>query len=727
MLKRIITLLFLRIGAEFESIVELSCSSSIFTLQFAVFGEKLCPMAVPDNDARILDSLRQIFPQLNDHVLSNCLQHVRETVGENPATIIPGCIDVLLARQTANEVSLPGPTVYIPSISLDDYEYRGSSLAGNTDNDVIFVKSTSGNQRERTNHIVINLTDDRDTAICGSPFTTNNSSATSSCSPVNTGNRDTTESRRNSASRNDSHPISSVTVNSCVTLGVDEGVEVQVVGENPRFDPMKEALKNLNSLFPDVEENYLQRLVDKWSHLIPGEAINNACNELLEMKDYPKKKPIVSTTQAEVSNPSGKKERMDYLKNFSSQVSAKYSQQCLQILQNDFQMISMRNIRLAMAKFHGHYAPSKRYLQEQLRLSSRSASSTVTSTLRDLPSPAEGKEVFNPPIIVLLKNRRYPVMVPCQADIVEELKREIEFMKRDELSKKEEMDRLLAVSLNDKQYEEEGQKIQCGCCYGDAAFEDMVQCLEGHLFCASCLMNYAKEAAFGQGKAALTCMSDGCDGTFPFSQLKKALPINILEKYEDRVQEESLLMAQMEDFVRCPSCDFAVILPLEDKVLKCQNPSCGKETCRYCKEDWSEHFGLKCNEVEKSAQKDVRISYEEKMTMAKIRKCPSCGCEFTKSDGCNKMTCRCGTTMCYICRKPKINYSHFCQHPKDPGKSCTKCTSCSLWTDPTEDDNRAVQELEKEAMEAKRKFEEENTRSDDNPAKKVKISSSGNV
>ena len=278
-------------------------------------------------------------------------------------------------------------------------------------------------------------------------------------------------------------------------------------------------------------------------------------------------------------------------------------------------------------------------------------------------------------------------------------------------------DRLFASSLNDQQYKEEGQKIECGCCYGDAAFEDMVQCLDGHLFCASCLMNYAKEAAFGQGKTTLVCMSDGCEGTFPMSQLKKALPAKILEKYEDRVQEESLTLAQMDDFVQCPYCDFAAILPQEEKVFKCQNPSCAKETCRYCKEEWSDHFGLKCTEVEKSAQKDVRLSYEERMTMAKIRKCPKCGCEFTKSDGCNKMTCRCGATMCYVCRKPNIHYNHFCQHPKDPGKPCTKCKSCSLWSDPSEDDNRAVKELEKEAQEAKRKFEAE---SEEIPAKRVK-------
>lgn len=692
-------------------------------------------MAVADNDASILDSLRPIFPQLNDHVLSDCIRNVRQTVGCNPALIVPGCIEVLLAQQTATEVPLPGPGRSASPTSIDHDRNRINSHSGITDNEVIFVRSSGVRDDPRSspswNYPVINLIEEAEVTARSSLSASNNSATASPCSRNSTGSGQIIASRENSAFgsnvvRNPCSPKSTAASTSCAD---QERHQIPVVNVEQSFDGTDEALKNLRSLFPDVEENYLQGLVDKWSHLMPLEAINNACLELLETKDYPKKPPILSVQPAIVSKLEYKEER-DYFKDFSNQVSPKCRHQCFQILQNEFKTIPVKHIRRAMGKFCGHYAACKRYLQEQLRVSSGSATSTATSSSGSLHcmqsqesqlKPSNSKDPFTPPKIKLLTYGRSCGEVIAQRDIVEELKLEIAFIKKYELSKCEEMDRILASSLNDKQYEEEGQKIECGCCYGDAAFEDMVQCQEGHLFCASCLMNYAKEAAFGQGKAALTCMSDGCDSTFPSSQLKKALPTNILEKYEDRVQEESLLMAQMEDFVRCPSCDFAVILPLEDKVLKCQNPSCGKETCRFCKEEWAEHFGLKCNEVEKSAQKDVRISYEEKMTMAKIRKCPKCGCEFTKSDGCNKMTCRCGTTMCYICRKPNIGYNHFCQHPKDPGKPCTKCKSCSLWTDPTEDDNRAVEELEKKALEAKRKFEEENIKLADSPAKKVKI------
>lgn len=672
-------------------------------------------------EARILDSLRPIFPQLNDRVLSTCIRNVQETVGSDPATIIPGCIDLLLSG-TYNEVNLPEHRSLAATTPLREKEPVVERHFVNDDDDVVFISANRGETIVKTPTLIIDDTE-------STPSILNNNSCSYDRNTV-------TNPRRNLPFEKDTPSTSTISPPSSDTVEYFEvPVEVQTLSVAVA-DPMKEALENLHSLFPDVDDDYLQSVLGKWCHIPPYQAINNVCNELLENEDYPRKTSTVSTPSATTTSLRTPQKEKDYLKDYSSFVSGKYSEQCYQLLQNEFRLISVKYIKIALSKFRHHYAPTRRYLQEQLRVSKvtcTSTTSTTTSAPQDSTSFPSSVAVTNsikddlglsmPAPIPLLKYGRSPgdkgSLHPALLD--EELRREIEFVKKHELLKSEERDRIFASTLNDKQYEEEGQKIECGCCYGDAAFEDMVQCLEGHLFCASCLMNYAKEAAFGQGKAALVCMSDGCDGTFPMSQLQKALPTNILEKYEDRVQEESLSLAQMDDFVRCPSCDFAAILPPEDKVFKCQNPACAKETCRYCKEEWSEHFGLKCSEVEKSAQKDVRLSYEEKMTMAKIRKCPKCGCEFTKSDGCNKMTCRCGATMCYVCRKPNIGYNHFCQHPKDPGKSCTKCTSCSLWTDPSEDDNRAVQELEKEATEAKRKLEAELVESENNPAKKVKI------
>jgi len=255
-----------------------------------------------------------------------------------------------------------------------------------------------------------------------------------------------------------------------------------------------------------------------------------------------------------------------------------------------------------------------------------------------------------------------------------------------------------ALRMNAKQYEEEGQLIECGCCFGEVVFEQVTQCIEGHLFCKECLQSYAREAIYGAGKMQLTCMTEGCKSMFPQSQLRLALSDDMMAKYQERLQDESIKMAELPDLVKCPFCDFAAEVPAEDKVFKCQNPECMKETCRYCKEPWDEHFGIPCSEVEKKEEKNLRTTYEERMSMAKIRTCKKCDCGFMKTDGCNKMTCRCGTTMCYICRSSKIGYEHFCNHPRDPGKGCDLCKKCSLWTDPTEDDERAVRELKEEAL-----------------------------
>jgi hypothetical protein len=55
-----------------------------------------------------------------------------------------------------------------------------------------------------------------------------------------------------------------------------------------------------------------------------------------------------------------------------------------------------------------------------------------------------------------------------------------------------------------------------------------------------------------------------------------------------------------------------------------------------------------CDEVEKGNVTKGRLLVEEAISAAKIRKCPNCKKAFIKSDGCNKITCGCGTKSCYI-------------------------------------------------------------------------------
>ena len=100
---------------------------------------------------------------------------------------------------------------------------------------------------------------------------------------------------------------------------------------------------------------------------------------------------------------------------------------------------------------------------------------------------------------------------------------------------------------------------------------------------------------------------------------------------------------------------------------------------RLCKE--SNHIPLRCDEVEKGVELEMRKFIEEHVTEAMIRKCPRCTqvidtlvygnmittqiCffffqRFYKVEGCNKMTCSsCGLFICYVCRETINGYDHF--------------------------------------------------------------------
>lgn len=41
--------------------------------------------------------------------------------------------------------------------------------------------------------------------------------------------------------------------------------------------------------------------------------------------------------------------------------------------------------------------------------------------------------------------------------------------------------------------------------------------------------------------------------------------------------------------------------------------------------------------------------------MVKIRICYRCKVKFMKEEGCNKMICKCGVIMCYVCRKLNVS------------------------------------------------------------------------
>ncbi|CAC5400493.1 RNF216 [Mytilus coruscus] len=199
----------------------------------------------------------------------------------------------------------------------------------------------------------------------------------------------------------------------------------------------------------------------------------------------------------------------------------------------------------------------------------------------------------------------------------------------------------------------------------------------------------SSEVIIGDGKTKFPCLLDSCKEEFPVSILQQILPTNMFSILLRRLQEEEIKQAGIPDLVSCPFCSFATIMSDEDKVFKCLNPECLKESCRLCKEP--NHVPYHCDEVEKQGETNMRTFIENKLSEAMLRTCHNCGKRFMKEVGCNMMTCVCGAHMCYVCREPDIGYDHF------SGNNCNEDSMRKLH----------LKEMKEAAIAAKEKYLED--------------------
>ncbi|XP_047213966.1 E3 ubiquitin-protein ligase RNF216-like [Girardinichthys multiradiatus] len=473
--------------------------------------------------------------------------------------------------------------------------------------------------------------------------------------------------------------------------------------ERPDQQPHVRALiTGVLDLFPDVQEAYVAELILRNN----VKDLNVICNLLLENPEYPRRETAAAAavptsillesgdTQAEVTE-----DLFDYAR--LSTVGPEVIMQAADLLMADFRMLSCQDIKWALNALKGHYAITRKTLCEALKKWQESGDPSGKRRRSRTSSERcyidfhfqHGSFKLDRRMYFLENDRRY-----CRTynNLESSVQKELSFYQRKAKEWAEHEDFLLALQVNEDEYKKDGQLIECGCCFGEFAFEKMTQCSDGHLFCKECLLKYAQEAVFGSGKSELSCMEDGCPCSYPMCELQKVLPDNILCRYNERQAEEAVAATCADELVRCPFCNFPALLDKDMSLFSCPNPRCRKESCRKCHVQWKQHVGKTCEQVLERDEIRMRVLFEERMTAARVRKCVKCGTGLVKSEGCNRMSCRCGSFMCYLCREPITGYNHFCQHARSPGAPCRHCRKCSLWTDPTQDDERIIQEIQKE-------------------------------
>lgn len=180
----------------------------------------------------------------------------------------------------------------------------------------------------------------------------------------------------------------------------------------------------------------------------------------------------------------------------------------------------------------------------------------------------------------------------------------------------------------------------------------------------------------------------GCQSCFSDDVLHRALPAKEFKRYTSRSAALHAIAAGIEGLAPCPACDFMVEMGGssldEGGVIRCLSQDCGRVSCRKC--GLEDHRPLRCDEVEKDSEVKLRTFLEEQMTNATARRCSNRLCRkvYEKIEGCNKITCSCGTSMCYLCGTildSKRPYDHFKDGSRGGGTN-SKDSSCTIYGEP---------------------------------------------
>ncbi|XP_016122901.1 E3 ubiquitin-protein ligase RNF216-like [Sinocyclocheilus grahami] len=355
-----------------------------------------------------------------------------------------------------------------------------------------------------------------------------------------------------------------------------------VIQQTPDRTTLDMLVKGVMDLFPDVQDAYVAELIERGDL----KDLNVICNLLLENPDYPKKANSVLTQSSVLleTNDSETQESeffFDYFK--LKTVGPEVVIQAADMLMGDFRMLSCQDIKWALNCLKGHYAITRKALFEALKKwQENSTDPSGKKKRRREPNERafidfkfeQGSFKLERKMYFLEKNRRWSR--GNETTLEPSLVKELQFYEQKAKEMAEHEDFLLALQVNEEQYQKDGQLIECGCCCGEFAFEEMTQCTDGHLFCKECLVKYAQEAVFGSGRSELSCMDWSCTCSFPTSELEKVLPENILCKYYERQAEEAVAATCADELVRCPFCNFPALLDKDISLFSCPNPRCRK-------------------------------------------------------------------------------------------------------------------------------------------------------
>lgn len=203
-------------------------------------------------------------------------------------------------------------------------------------------------------------------------------------------------------------------------------------------------------------------------------------------------------------------------------------------------------------------------------------------------------------------------------------------------------------------------KIECSCCCEQESIESAIKCEAGHVVCVKCFVCYSRNMMYQQKSTNFKCIdcNHQCQKSYEYSKFEHAYTEQLKKEYANVQKFESMLkiMDANPNIVlkQCSHCNECVDIGVNSTMNEMTCMHCGKNTCLLCNE--ISHIGKPC-EIYISD----RLSNEENITLQNSIKCTKCHNRIMREDGCNKLTCICKNTYCFVCKKQisKERYHHF--------------------------------------------------------------------
>lgn len=472
----------------------------------------------------------------------------------------------------------------------------------------------------------------------------------------------------------------------------DDGVQ----SSNKLSTAQTECLARIVDVLPDVDRDFVVEKIksqqesytfqDEEIEILPD--VSTIISEILEMENYPKEAKIQQQT-IPYERETG--QTIAWLKDHRQ--NKDYLKDALIVLASQFDYVPTHYInRIVLEKknlwdsFVHIDEIDRNYFQRQQRPYVRSRRPrTALEKKYQRSSPYRDPDYYQ--------------------NVVLELQAVKQHQLRETLKKEEYQQKINKENENLEQHKANGLIVTCGCCFDEEIpINRAVVCTAEtaeHSFCFSCVEQLAN-TQIGMMRHEMSCMDGSdCKARLDMEGIGRAIPYKTFNKLLLNEQQAEIAAANLEGLEQCPFCDFKAICdPIEvDTIFSCQNPDCFKVTCRKCHE--ISHLPQSCEDIKKDRGLSARHKVEEARSAAMMRPCPQCKTNLIKEMGCNKMRCRCGAAMCYVCKadlsKLKDPYSHFDKHTSAGEK-------CALYDTPGVD--RHIQEANDAEIEAIRAAKE---------------------